>query len=65
MTKDSANRFVDQLCQLIDRCRFEEDLTYSEILGAIELVKFDLLQEAPEGEGEGEGEEWKTSRKRG
>ena len=47
----ASEHFADEVCSLINRFRLEYDLTYPEAIGALEMVKFDLLQEAFEIDG--------------
>lgn len=43
-----SQQFANELENLIHRVRSEYDLTYAEIVGVLELVKFDIMNEAQE-----------------
>ena len=46
MSAEAVDAFCDELTRLIDRYRHEWNLTYGECVGALELVKHDMLEEA-------------------
>jgi hypothetical protein len=46
MKLNSVDRFIIALAKTIDYFSLEYDLTYAEVIGAIELIKSDLINEA-------------------
>lgn len=46
MTDKPVDQFIHELEAVIDRYRREADLTYAETIGALEMVKADILREA-------------------
>ena len=48
--QERINKLVHDMNALIDECRTEELLTYAEVVGIIELVKWDILKETTGGE---------------
>lgn len=60
MSTEAVDAFCDELTRLIDRYRHEWNLTYGECVGALELIKHDVLEEAyhandPDDPGEPDG----------
>jgi len=47
MTKRSTIQLQEELERTIDYFRTEGRLTYAELLGVLELIKFNLLMETP------------------
>jgi hypothetical protein len=43
--QERIDKLVADMNGLIDECRTEELLTYAEVVGVIELVKWDILKE--------------------
>jgi hypothetical protein len=43
--QERIDKLVADMNSLIDECRAEELLTYAEVAGVIELVKWDILKE--------------------
>ena len=41
-----VTHFIEDLDSLIDRYRAEYNITYAEVIGAMECLKFNLLREA-------------------
>ena len=50
MPSNSADILVNKLHVAIDYCRQECDMCYAEVIGALEIVKHDMVQEAKETE---------------
>lgn len=48
MSRRGATHFVKEIEAVINRFRREYSMTYAEIIGSLELVKFDVLREASE-----------------
>ena len=46
----SIDRFVAEIDKIVDYYRMEYDLTYGELVGAIEILKAQLISEALENE---------------
>jgi hypothetical protein len=46
MSDSGVGKFVSRLQSIIKASRICEEITYSELLGALEMIKFDVLQEA-------------------
>ena len=38
----------EEICKVIDYHREESDLTYAELVGVLEVIKYDILQEMEE-----------------
>lgn len=53
--RECNNAFVQRIHDAIDYCRQEWDMTYSEVVGCLEIVKADILDEMKE-EAEDEGQ---------
>jgi len=48
MSKDSTEKFFQKVQEDIEYFRKEFDLTYAELLGALELIKADIIKEIQE-----------------
>lgn len=46
MSRRGTAHFVKEIDAVINRFRSEYSMTYAEIIGSLELVKFDVLREA-------------------
>ena len=42
----AVDQLIDEIERLIERYRHEGDISYAEIVGALELIKIDVIAEA-------------------
>ncbi len=54
MSKHAIRYFCFEVEKVIDRCRQEWDMSYSEIVGVLEIIKAGLIEESLEDEEENE-----------
>ena len=52
MSKEGTGKFTDRVQNVIETSRKCNEITYSEILGVLEMLKFDILQEIKDEETE-------------
>jgi len=43
--QERINKLVTDINNLVDTCREEQIITYAEIVGVLELVKWDIIKE--------------------
>lgn len=44
----AVEHFIEEVHRTLDRMRFEYEMSYAEAIGALEIIKMDLLSEAVE-----------------
>ena len=62
MTQTAVEHLTNELTRLINRFRSEYEMNYAELVGAIELVKADIIDESladDDVSDDEDGEEWK------
>lgn len=52
MSEPAVNYFVEGVESIIGRCRQEWDMSYCEIVGCLEIIKANLIEESLEDEDE-------------
>jgi hypothetical protein len=43
--QEQITRFINEVDRVVDHYRKEYDLSYADVIGCLELVKFDLIRE--------------------
>lgn len=50
MSKEAETHFVNEFSAMLNRLRMEYTMTYAQVLGCIELIRADIIEEAREAE---------------
>ena len=57
MTLNAQAHLAAELAAVIERHRYEYELTYAEVVGCLEMVKFDVLLESTEPDDDDDGDD--------